>query len=206
MTSRAVLREEQKTATRHRVLDAAVRVFTETPFVAASVADVAAAAGVTRVTVYAHFPDGKADLVRGLIARVYATADRLYADLADAEWTRDTIRDWVATAAAAWRRLAPTIRVVTTTGAIAREPGDRGQYVEAHERYVALLSSGSRWDGVVAAEAGQRVLMAVLQVESVLTVWAVGAWPPAAEPLDLLADAVCHLFAPALDNEGRNRR
>jgi len=205
VTSRAALREEQKAATRNRVLDAAVRVFTETPFVAASVADVATAAGVTRMTVYAHFPDGKTDIVRGLIARVYATADRLYADLAEADWTRDAIRDWVAAAAAAWRRMAPTIRVVTTTGAIARAPGERGQYVEAHERYVALLSTGPRWSGVPAAEAGQRVLMAVLQVESVLTVWAVGAWPPAAEPLGLLADAVCHLFAPALDNEGGSR-
>lgn len=200
MTSRAALREEQKTATRHRVLDAAVRVFTETPFVSASVGDVATAAGVTRVTVYAHFPDGKADLVRGLIARVYPTADRLYADLAAADWTRQTIRDWLTAAAAAWREMAPTIRVVTTTGAIARAPGERGQYLDAHQRYVAQLSDGPRWDGVPASDARQRVLMAVLQIESVLTVWAVGAWPDAAEPLDLLTDTVCHLLAPALDH------
>jgi len=200
VTSRAELREEQKTATRHRVLDAAVRVFTETPF--GSVADVATASGVTRMTVYAHFPDGKADIVRGLIARVYATADRLYADLAEADWTRETIRDWVAAAAAAWQEMAPTIRVVTTAGVITREPGERGQYVEAHERYVALLAGGSRWDGT--HDARQRALMAVLQIESVLTVWATGAWPDAEEPLDLLADAVCHLLAPAL-NHGGNR-
>jgi hypothetical protein len=43
--------------------------------------------------------------------------------------------------------------------------------------------------------------MAVLQVESVLTVWATGAWPAAGEPLDLLADTVCHLLAPALRKE-----
>lgn len=202
MTSRAALREEQKTATRHRVLDAAVRVFTTTPFVTASVGDVATAAGVTRMTVYAHFPDGKADLVRGLIDRVYAIADGLYADLAAADWTPATIRDWVTTAAGAWREMAPTIRVVTTAGAIAREP--RGQYVEAHERYVALLSTGPRWDGVPEDEARQRALMAVLQVESVLTVWATGAWLAAGEPLELLTDAVCHLLAPALD-DGRSR-
>jgi AcrR family transcriptional regulator len=204
VTSRAALREEQKTATRHRVLDAAVRVFTAAPFVTASVGDVAAAAGVTRMTVYAHFPDGKADLVRGLIDRVYATADRLYADLAATAWTGAAIREWLAVAAAAWQDMAPTIRVVATTGAIARPPGERGQYVDAHERYVALLSAGPRWDGVPVTEARQRVLMAVLQIESVLTVWAVGVWPDDAEPLDLLADAVCHLLAPAL-TDGGNR-
>jgi AcrR family transcriptional regulator len=199
VTSRAVLREEQKTATRQRVLDAAVRVFTATSFVSASVGDVAAEAGVTRVTVYAHFPDGKADLVRGLIARVYATADRLYADLAATAWTRGTIRAWVAAAADAWRAMAPTIRVVTTAGAVARGLDERGQYVEAHERYVASLSAGPRWAG--AEDARQRVLMAVLQVESVLTVWAIGAWPDIGEPLDLLADTMCHLLAPALGKE-----
>ncbi|TDV57674.1 TetR/AcrR family transcriptional regulator [Actinophytocola oryzae] len=198
MTSRAALREEQKTATRHRVLDAAVRVFTETPFGSVSVADLAAAAGVTRMTVYAHFPDGKADIVRGLIARVYATADGLYTDLAEADWTREAIGAWVSAAARAWQELAPTIRVVTTAGVITREPGERGQYVEAHARYVALLSTGPRWAGVAADEARQRALMAVLQVECVLTVWATGAWPDAGEPLELLADAVCHLLAPAL--------
>ena len=198
-----MLREEQKAATRHRVLDAAVAVFTAAPFVTASVGDVAEAAGVTRMTVYAHFPDGKADLVRGLIDRVYATADRLYAGLAAVAWTRPAIRDWLTVAAAAWRDMAPTIRVVTTTGAIARPPGERGQYVDAHERYVALLASGSRWDGVPESHARQRVLMAVLQIESVLTVWAVGVWPDG-EPIDLLADAVCHLLAPAL-TDGGNR-
>lgn len=199
MTSRAALREEQKTATRHRVLDAAVRVFTERPFVSASVADVAATAGVTRVTVYAHFPDGKADIVRGLVARVYAIADELYTDLAGAVWTRAAVRDWVAAAAAAWQRMAPTIRVVTTAGprVLTDEPGGRGQYVEAHERYVGLLSTGPRWDGVPRAQARQRALLAVLQVESALTVWATGACPAAGESLDLLADAVCHLLAPA---------
>jgi AcrR family transcriptional regulator len=202
VTSRAALREEQKTATRQRVLDAAVTVFTAAPFVTASVGDVAAAAGVTRMTVYAHFPDGKTDLVRGLIDRVYATADRLYADLAAAAWTGPAIRDWLVVAAGAWQGMAPTIRVVTTTGAIARPPGERGQYAEAHERYVALLASGPRWDGVPETEARQRVLMAVLQIESVLTVWAVGVWPDGADPLDLLGDAVCHLLAPALTDGG----
>jgi AcrR family transcriptional regulator len=200
VTSRAALREEQKSATRHRVLDAAVRVFTATPFVTASVADVAAEAEVTRMTVYAHFPDGKADIVRALIARVYATADRLYADLASAEWTRESVRDWVSAAASGWREMGPTIRVVTAAGPVARAPDERGQYVEAHERYLAQLATGPRWAGV--PDARRRVLMAVLQVEAVLTVWATGVWPDVGEPLDLLADTMCHLLAPAMEGVG----
>jgi hypothetical protein len=55
---------------------------------------------------------------------------------------------------------------------------------------------------VPVTEARQRVLMAVLQVEAVLTVAATGAWPDFGDPLDLLTDAVCHLLAPALDDGG----
>jgi hypothetical protein len=57
VTSRAVLREEQKTATRQPVLDAAVRVFTATPFVSAGVGDVATAADLCHLRALRENPD-----------------------------------------------------------------------------------------------------------------------------------------------------
>ncbi len=111
--------------------------------------DIAQAAGVTRATVYAHFP-GKAEIVDALVARVYGVMGEAYAELAALpRWTRAGIRAWLDEAAAP---------------AALRSLGEgRVQYVEAHERYVAMLvGPPERWRGVDPAEARQRALMAVL--------------------------------------------
>ncbi|MFF3565307.1 TetR/AcrR family transcriptional regulator [Streptomyces sp. NPDC002574] len=199
---RVSLREQQRDLTRNRVLDGAVTVFSRTSFVHATMEDIAAASGVTRATVYAHF-GGKAAIIAALSDRVYAVADALYEDLAAVpEWNRDTVRAWLDRAAANWRALAPTIRVLFgATPSAAGDDGDvRDRYVAAHERYVDLLTlDAGRWRGVSPEEARQRALMASLQTGSFLTTWIAGGLPlGTADPLDLLADDLCHLLAPAL--------
>lgn len=105
------LREEQKLLTHRRLLDAAVTVFTEKPFLDARMEDIAQAAGVTRATVYAHFP-GKAEIVDALVERVYGVMGEAYADLAALpRWTRADIRTWLDDAADRWREMAPLRRV-----------------------------------------------------------------------------------------------
>jgi AcrR family transcriptional regulator len=198
---RLSLREEQRNLTRNRVLDAAVAVFGEKSFVDATMEDIARAAGVTRVTVYAHF-GGKSAIITALSARKYEIFDQVYAGLTTLpEWTRPAIRSWLETAAAHWRRLAPTLQVLTTAGMATGDIGHkRDRYFAAHERYVAMLADDSpRWAAVSRAEARQRVLMAVLQLESFLALWVAGGWELETEdPLDLLVDTVCHLLSPAL--------
>lgn len=200
MYSQRVARQERKSLTRNRILDAAVVVLGRRSFLDATIDEVAREAGVTRVTVYAHFPDGKAALVEGLVARAYAATDVAYGMLSSADkWTRHLVRQWLERVTDDWRELAPTIRVLTTAGPAAarRRPG---RYRSAHEHYVELLAGDpGRWPGTSPAEARQRALMAVLQVESLLTVWLAGEWPLDTEdPVGLLADAVCHLLEPAL--------
>jgi AcrR family transcriptional regulator len=203
------IREQHKLLTRNRVLDAAVTVFAEKSFAHATMDEVARAAGVTRATVYAHFAD-KNDLVAGLAARVYESTDRLYAELAaHDEWTRDLIRAWVESAADTWRRMAPTISVLSTTlltvvgdaaTAQARNTDARERYWHAHQSYVDRLAGDfGRWADVDPAEAQQRALMSVLQLESFLSLWIARGWPVKTDdPLDLLTDDLCHLLAPAL--------
>jgi AcrR family transcriptional regulator len=202
---RPSLREEQKELTRERVLDAAVAVAAEKPFLDMTMDDIAKAAGVTRATVYAHFGTGKGAITDALVQRVYAAADEAYGELAAVDrWTRAVIRTWLSGLTTRWRELIPTVRVITTPGAMlarVNSPAGRAErYVAAHERYVELLAGNPRrWQGVPAAEARQRSLMAVLQVESFLTMWLSGALPVRTrDPLLLLADAVCHLLGPAL--------
>ncbi|MFJ6893510.1 TetR/AcrR family transcriptional regulator [Streptomyces hokutonensis] len=204
-TPRRNLREEQKILTHRRLLEAAVTVFTEKPFLEARMEDIAQAAGVTRVTVYAHFP-GKAEIVDALVERLYGLMGEAYADLAALpRWTPADIRAWLDEAAVRWREMAPIRRVANAAAPTAlRSLGDgRTQYVEAHERYVGMLVGDyGRWRGVDPAEARQRALMAVLQTESFFSAWIAVEWPlETKDPLRLLADSLCHLLAPALEDD-----
>lgn len=102
--------------------------------------------------------------------------------------------------------MAPIRRITNAAapGAFRSLSEGRAQYLEAHERYVGLLvGHPERWRGTDPAEARQRALMAVLQTESFFSVWIAADWPlETADPLQLPADALCHLLAPALENDG----
>jgi AcrR family transcriptional regulator len=200
---RGSLREEQKKLTRNRLLDAAVTVFTEKAFVDTTMEDIARAAGVTRVTVYAHFP-GKGDIIQALADRVYDTMAEVYVGLAEIpQWTPAAIRKWLDDAVEQWRGMAPTLRVVHVGGAMSGAHDfmkSRNRYVDEHERYAAVLAGDAeRWRGVSPPQAHQRAVMAVLQSESFLTTWIAADLPLATDdPLDLLVDSLCHLLGPAL--------
>ncbi|WP_229712897.1 TetR/AcrR family transcriptional regulator [Streptomyces fuscichromogenes] len=196
------LRLQQKRLTHLRLLEATVKVFTEKSFVDARMEDIAQAAGVTRATVYAHFP-GKAEIIDALVERVYTLMEEAYAELAALpRWTQAGVRAWLDDAETRWRDMAPIRRVTNAAAPTALRSVDAGraQYVKAHERYVGLLISPSdRWRGADPAEAGQRALMAVLQTESFFSAWIAVGWPLAtADPLRLLADSLCHILAPAM--------
>ncbi|HWC79327.1 MAG TPA: helix-turn-helix domain-containing protein [Pseudonocardiaceae bacterium] len=199
---RLSLRAQHKELTRSRVLDAAVATFDQKSFVDTTMEDIARAAGVTRVTVYAHFA-GKTEILRALLTSVYGLTDRAYDELAALpRWDRTGIRRWLDEAATRWREMAPTIRVLTSAGATLVHDASRPRdlYRSSHERYVALLADPARWPHTDQAQAEQRSLLAILQIESFLSLWLAGAWPvDTDDPLDLLTDAICHLLEPALD-------
>lgn len=193
---RPSVRAEQKKLTRERLLDAAVEVFAQRSALDVNMDDIAKAAGVARATVYAHFTK-KSDMVLALAQRQYEQADEVYSELAAIpDWTRAAIRTWLEGLEARWREQALAIRALTLAG-----PAMAGAGVNAaHERYLAKLADDrTRWQGVPPAEARQRVLMALAQIESFFSAAVVADWKPALEdPLDLVTDVVCHLLAPAL--------
>jgi AcrR family transcriptional regulator len=63
---RASLRQRQKARTRQELLEAALDTFSEVGFGLATVEAIAARAGASKGTVYAHFPDGRDGLFREL--------------------------------------------------------------------------------------------------------------------------------------------
>ncbi|WP_051266531.1 TetR/AcrR family transcriptional regulator [Nakamurella lactea] len=81
MSSQAGLRERKKDQTRRRIATTAIGLFLERGFEAVSVADVAAAADVSKMTVFNYFP-AKEDLFFGAGATIYP-------DLADAVRDRE---------------------------------------------------------------------------------------------------------------------
>lgn len=66
--------KEEALETRHAILDAAERVFQERGVARTSLAEIAAAAGVTRGAIYWHFKN-KADLFDAMIERVFASLE-----------------------------------------------------------------------------------------------------------------------------------
>jgi AcrR family transcriptional regulator len=77
MKRERLTREQSKDQTRQRLLDAAQTIFTKKGYVAASVEDIAAAAGYTRGAFYSNFR-GKSELLIELLSRDH---ERMQADL-----------------------------------------------------------------------------------------------------------------------------
>ncbi|MFE5212182.1 TetR/AcrR family transcriptional regulator [Streptomyces sp. NPDC056600] len=117
----ANLREAQKRMTRRLLLESGLELFRTKGYAAATVDDIAKAAGTTRVTFYAYFPS-RADLMKALIdeqlnealQRVRSeehgsTALDLVATVA--EGTPEAITAWLRRTADDWPAIRPIIRI-----------------------------------------------------------------------------------------------
>ena len=89
--------QNRKQDSRERLLAAAVTALSETGYTAASVEDIAAEAGLSRVTFYRHF-GSKADLVVALYEQARETSRSRFFGIQDQDF-RDpaVVRDWIAT-------------------------------------------------------------------------------------------------------------
>jgi AcrR family transcriptional regulator len=198
MTPSPSLRAAQKALTRNRLLDAAVDVFSRSAGLDATMDELAKAAGVTRVTLYAHFPN-KAEIIRGLAERMYAIGDEMYSALATMpRWTPVTVRRWLEDVEARWRAQIADIRVLAAAGTAMR-----GSVLDPHDRYVTLLTARTdRWRGVPAAEARQRCVMFLVATEGFFSAWIAAGWRlETDDPLALFCDSLCYLLRPAMEAE-----
>lgn len=92
------LREEQKLATRDRITQAARTVFARSGYVATSIDDIAAEAGVSRATLYLHF-SSKSDLLAAAFEPLQVETAELTNALLSVlmHGSRDDLRTWIAT-------------------------------------------------------------------------------------------------------------
>ncbi|MGW8764339.1 TetR/AcrR family transcriptional regulator [Streptomyces sp. NPDC055815] len=68
--ARMSLRERNRLRTRRELLDAALEVFAESGYGSATVENIALQAGVSKVTLYTYFPEGREELFRELYEEV----------------------------------------------------------------------------------------------------------------------------------------
>jgi AcrR family transcriptional regulator len=99
------LRDEHKRLTRERLITAAVELFTQHGYRAASVGEIAKAAGTTPTTFYRYF-NGKADIARLLQDRINVEVKSHLEALDNIERpTRKAVRGWIDQYGQMWRRV-----------------------------------------------------------------------------------------------------
>jgi len=162
MPDRPSLRDEQKRLTRQRLLDAAIEVFQRAGY-AATVDDIAAAAGTGRATLYLHFAS-KADLIKELIGE-FAKPEVLYGPLAELDepnW--DDVRTWLTQMIASRdARIGSALQNIISQ-AIRNEPDVTEDALSAFARGAAFLASVFERHGVTPADARTRALLLIPQL------------------------------------------
>lgn len=126
----ANLRVQQKEQTRQRLLDTALQLFESNGYAATTIDEIAAAAGTTRVTFYAHFPSRRA-IMAALIERLNELLERhdsgARGSTADAliEVVRvgsaEAIGEWLRKQAARWEAIRPYISASFVAAAVEPE-------------------------------------------------------------------------------------
>jgi AcrR family transcriptional regulator len=194
----ANLRVEQKEQTRQRLLDTALDLFESKGYAATTIDDIAAAAGTTRVTFYAHFPSRRA-IMAALIDRLNVILERnessAHGSTASAlvdvvqVGTAEEISTWLREQAARW----PTIRpyILSASVAAAVEPEILELVDEWSEEVVGDIQDGldlaNRFDP---ATRHFRGVLAFEMLDRTTLHWIRHQWDLDTDPaLDVLAEA-----------------
>jgi TetR/AcrR family acrAB operon transcriptional repressor len=201
---------EEALETRDRIIDSAEQVFVAKGVAAATLADIASAAGVTRGAIYGHFSN-KADVFHAMVARVKLPMDALF-EAANHRRAQDPLATLKAALSACLREVAINARarrvfgVLLTNRAIGAEDWllERATMngVEGRARLVRGLRNGMR-KGQLPADLDPERAAALLKAAlgGLLRDWLMDSTAFALpDDADRLADAMLDMlrFSPAL--------
>lgn len=189
------LREQQRQATRARIIEAALSVFERRGMGAATIEEILNAAGVSRATFYAHFT-GKPDVGRAILADMWDRSTDLYARFAELpDWSRASIRGWLAEVGEAWRIHHDGMRMLLRE-MLAELSADSRTHQQGF--VAALIGDGGRWAAFTPEEAQRRAQLLIFQVERSMMAVHVEGWETDFEGLlDTLSDIWIATLAPA---------
>lgn len=170
-------RDLGKERTRQALIEAALRLFAEDGYDAATAEAIAARAGVTSRTLFRHFPNKESILFSG--------EDRFYRSFIDAYEGQSRADGDLPAIRRAFVTVAPTLeglrdwhrlyRQATASSSTLR--GQEQHHLDGHVASLAEVIARRRGEGK--ADAASRVLAAVsvATVEMAITDWATGRWP-----------------------------
>jgi AcrR family transcriptional regulator len=166
------LREEQKLLTRRLLLEAAKKVFAQRGYGAATVDDVARAAGASRATFYLHFAS-KAEVMGEIFRSLVPEMREYWRSLDRSLGSREVLRDWFGEAVDWWDKnkdLVPMLHEAAASDrAIAADQlaGMRSVSEEMTAYFAAIRSSAKR------AEARIKIELLISQLDAFCTKWIV---------------------------------
>lgn len=164
--SKAVLlREQERSGTRQRILQAAGELFAKGGVWGVTIEDIAKAAGTSRVTVCSHFPR-KPDIVHALIDELMLTTERIYEAFASLnDWSRDSLRSWLVYACQEWSRQRNKRSLVLSEMPLKV----RATYKRRREGQIAILTRVSEpWQHFTPDEAKRRAFIMASELHQFL--------------------------------------
>lgn len=174
----ATLRAAQKEMTRRRLLSTALELFQERGYVNTTIDEIAAAAGTTRVTFYAHFPS-RDGIMRALIEELNELLERRATErgststsLVEAVHTGTSaaIGPWLAERVEHWPRIKPYILAATEAAAV--DPDLREVFRAWFGEVIADICEGlDRADRFPAAERPVRAHLALTVLDQSALDW-----------------------------------
>lgn len=187
--------------TKTKVIDAALRVFAERGYAAASIRDIAALAGVTKPVVYYHF-GSKAGLYQALLDQCLDLSMDSMKEAAQGVTVREQLVRFIRTMLTQAQSNTDRVRVVVQTYSTA--PGQLPQEISFRDRLLARFEwlRGVMQAGIDAGELARcnpdLLALAILgQTHFLITSMLIfGPQPPRGNlpPLEELADAIVDLF------------
>ena len=143
MNAVGTARAAQKEATRSRLIDAAIEVFSEKGYTAATIDEITQRAGSTPTTLYLHF-SSKVGLVRHVLQRADLHFDQAYRELSliAAEPTPEAVRSWLNEMMTTWVSVSPVMRGVYEAAAVNAEV--RATLTKAQDTQTAALAEALR--------------------------------------------------------------
>lgn len=167
------LRAQHKQLTRARLVSAAIDVFEEKGYEAATVDDVAARAGAARATFYLHF-SGKADIVAELADRIWAETGRKFAAFGELpDWSAASVRGWLADYVETGDEHQKALKLFAE-----QLPQTlRRQHAEHQQEFIrSLTKPAERWAHFTRPEAKRRAFLLINQLETFMPSWQAGRW------------------------------
>jgi AcrR family transcriptional regulator len=151
----------------------AIELISEHGYHQTSIEDIAAGAGTTKTTFYAHFAT-KESILADVQQQMWDTIGATYRAFGDMDaWDRDSISTWLLRTIEVWRRSRLGFRACMSV----QQSKIDAEHAGYHRRFVSLLMRNERlWSRFPPETAQARASLLLRMTEAYLTSWLLREW------------------------------